>query len=331
MVITARVDLPYIRSMTSTTIIGIDVGGTKTAVVEGTTGGEILHRSVLPTNGKRPFAETFPVLAQCVESTIEAARMAGRRPIAIGVAVAGPIDAAAGHLLDPPNLPGWHDVYLGQFLEGRFPTLPVFVEHDAKAGALAEFRFGAGATRSGLRDMVFLTFGTGNGAGIIVGGQLMRGANEMAGEVWAMPIAPDDGMRLQTTEDGWESVSSGRGLLSIARRLYPNYWNRESRIHDVVDAALKGDQAALDVVDESGHWLGAGLTVLVSVLNPQMIVIGSLACVLGDRLLAPARTVLARHALPRAVAACEIVPGALGARLGDVQSLMPALVALGPL
>jgi glucokinase len=151
----------------------------------------------------------------------------------------------------------------------------------------------------------------------------------MAGEVWAMPVAPDESSRLKTTEDGWESVSSGRGLLSVARRLYPTRWTAESRIHDVVDAALKGDAAALEVVNECGHWLGAGLAVLVSVLNPQLIVIGSLACVLGDRLLAPARTVLARHALPRAVAACEIVPGALGARLGDVQSLMPAILALG--
>ncbi|HZS60776.1 MAG TPA: ROK family protein [Gemmatimonadaceae bacterium] len=318
--------------MTDTpTIIGIDVGGTKTAVVEGTTGGEILHRSVLPTNGARPFAETFSTLAERVEGTIEAARTAGRRPVAIGVAVAGPIDAAAGHLLDPPNLPGWHDVYIGRALEQRFPSLPTFVEHDAKAGALAEFRFGVGAARPGLRDMVFMTFGTGNGAGIIVDGRLVRGANEMAGEVWAMPVAPDDDMRLQTTEDGWESVSSGRGLLSIARRLYPNRWTAESRIKDVVEAALAGDQAAMDVVDESGQWLGAGLAVLVSVLNPQLIVIGSLACVLGERLLAPAREMLSRHALPRAVAACDIVPGALGTRLGDVQSLMPAILALGPL
>jgi glucokinase len=207
----------------------------------------------------------------------------------------------------------------------------VFVEHDAKAGALAEFRFGAGASRPGLRDMIFLTFGTGNGAGIIVGGQLVRGANEMAGEVWAMPVAPDDSARLKTTEDGWESVSSGRGLLSIARRLYPARWNAQSRISDVVDAALASDSDALEVINEASLWLGAGLAVLVSVLNPQLIVIGSLASVLGDQLLGPARTVLARHALPRAVAACEIVPGALGPRLGDVQSLMATIVALGPL
>jgi glucokinase len=313
------------------TIIGIDVGGTKTAVVEGTTGGEILQRATMPTNGTRPFAETFPTLAEQVERTISASQTLGRRPISISVAVAGPLDAGVGRLLDPPNLPGWHDVALTRTLERRFPALPVFVEHDAKAGALAEFRFGAGASRPGLRDMVFLTFGTGNGAGIITGGQLVRGANEMAGEVWAMPVAPDDSARLKTTEDGWESVSSGRGLLSIARRLYPARWTSASRISDVVDAALGGDADALEVVNESALWLGAGLAVLVSVLNPQLIVIGSLASVLGDRLLAPARAVLARHALPRAVAACEIVPGLLGARLGDVQSLMAAIVALGPL
>jgi glucokinase len=312
------------------TIIGIDVGGTKTAVVEGTSSGEILTRSALPTDGTRPFDETFPALADRVATVVESARAAGRRPIAIGVAVAGPLQASLGRLLDPPNLPGWHNVSFKAALERRFPELPVFVEHDAKAGALAEYRFGAGSTRPGLRDMVFLTFGTGNGAGIIVGGRLVRGANEMAGEVWAMPVAPDDDMRLQTTEDGWESVSSGRGLLSIARRLFPDRWGPDTQIRDLVDAALSGDSAALEVVDESGRWLGAGLAVLVSVLNPQMIVIGSLASVLGDRLLSPARAMLARHALPRAVAACEIVPGALGSRLGDVQSLMAAIVALDP-
>jgi glucokinase len=313
------------------TIIGIDVGGTKTAVVEGTTGGEILQRSMMPTNGARPFIGTFPALAELVERTISTSQSTGRRPIAISVAVAGPLDAAIGRLLDPPNLPGWHDVSLTRTLERRFPALPVFIEHDAKAGALAEFRFGAGASRQGLRDMVFLTFGTGNGAGIIVGGQLMRGANEMAGEVWAMPVAPDESTRLKTTEDGWESVSSGRGLLSIARRLYPSRWNLASRISDVVDAALAGDKDALEVINEAALWLGSGLAVLVSILNPQLIVIGSLAGVLGDRLLAPARTVMARHTLPRAMAACELVPGLLGSKLGDVQSLMAALEALGPL
>jgi glucokinase len=310
------------------TIIGIDVGGTKTAVVEGTPRGEILSRTALPTEGARPFADTFPALAEHVTAAVHGVQLAGRRPIAISVAVAGPLDAGSGCLLDPPNLPGWHNVALKLALETRFPALPVFVEHDAKAGALAEFRFGVGATRPGLRDMIFMTFGTGNGAGIISGGRLVRGANEMAGEVWAMPVAPDDDMRLQTTEDGWESVSSGRGLLSVARRLYPDRWGPHSQIRDVVDAALAGNIAALDVVDECGRWFGAGLAVLVSVLNPQLIVVGSLASVLGDRLLGPARAVLARHALPRAVAACEIVPGALGSRLGDVQSLMAAVVAL---
>ena len=314
-------------STNASTIIGIDVGGTKTAVVEGTLTGDILHRQTLPTEGSRPFSETFPALSARVASAVATATSAGRRPTAISVAVAGPLDAAAGRLLDPPNLPGWHNVALRSALEARFPSYPVFLEHDAKAGALAEFHFGAGATRPGLRDMVFLTFGTGNGAGIIVGGQLVRGANEMAGEVWAMPVLPDESMRLRTTEDGWESVSSGRGLLSIARRLYPARWGPHSQIRDVVDAALAGDGDALEVVDESGLWLGAGLAAVVSILNPQLVVVGSLACVLGDRLLAPARAMLARHALPRAVAACEIVPGALGSRLGDVQSLMAAVVS----
>jgi glucokinase len=316
------------RSAETPTIIGIDVGGTKTAVVEGTRSGDILERSQLATEGHRPFRETFPTLADRVANAVDAARRAGRCPVAISVAVAGPLEARLGQLMDPPNLPGWHNAELKESLQRRFTDLAVFVEHDAKAGALAEFRFGVGKTRPGLTDMIFLTFGTGNGAGIIVDSRLVRGASEMAGEVWEMPVIPDDGMRLHTTDGGWESVASGRGLLAIAQRLHPNRWGEHSSIHDVVDAALAGDAAALEVVDESGLWLGAGIATLVTVLNPQLVVVGSLACVLGDRLLRPARAVLKRHALPRAVAACEVVPGTLGSRLGDVQSLMAAIVAL---
>ncbi len=308
------------------TIIGIDVGGTKTAVVEGTFDGAILQRHVGPTEGHRPFADTFPALAERMVLAMERARASGRRPIAISVAVAGPVDARAGRLLDPPNLLGWHGVALKATLEDRFP-LPVYVEHDAKAGALAEFRFGVGATRPGLADLVFLTFGTGNGAGIIANGRLVRGASEMAGEVWMLAVAGEPDMRL-TADEGWESVSSGRGLLAVARRLEPGRWSPEARIRDIVDAALAGDPGALGAVEECGRWLGAGMAALVTVLNPRVIVVGSLAVVLGERLLGPARAVLARRAQPRAVAACEVVPSALGPRLGDVQSLMAALDAL---
>lgn len=305
-------------------IIGIDVGGTKTAVVEGTFAGEILSRTERLTEGTRPFSETAPALAGAVAETYASARAAGRRPVAISVAVAGPLRARDGILLNPPNLPGWHGVNLTTALARSTPEIPVYVEHDAKAGALAEYRFGVGATRPGLTGLVFLTFGTGMGAGIIADGRLIRGASDTAGELWGLRLAADDACRVRDPGQ-WEDAASGRGLVCLARTMYPSRWPAGTPVREIVGAALNDDPDALDVVAESGRWLGVGLAVLVDVLNPPLIAVGTLAVVLGERLLGPARAVLARRALRASVDACAVTAGALGARLGDVQSLMAAI------
>ncbi|MDX1548502.1 MAG: ROK family protein, partial [Rhodothermales bacterium] len=165
------------------TVLGLDVGGTKTAVVEGTRQGVILQRRALPTEAGRPFDEMFPRLAGLMDAVRHAAEAAGRQVGAVSVSVGGPLRIGAGELLDPPHLPGWHGVPLKARLEARFPDLPVYVEHDGNAGALAEFHYGAGRDRPDLRHLVFLTFGTGLGAGLIVNGQVVHGATDTAGEV----------------------------------------------------------------------------------------------------------------------------------------------------
>jgi glucokinase len=310
-----------------TTLIGLDVGGSKTAVVEGTLDGVVLQRGDRPTGAGRPFADTWPALAEQIERTIALARTQGRTPLGISVAIGGPLETGEGRLLSPPNLPGWHGVNLRRAISQRFPNLVVFVEHDAKAGALAEYRFGVGAQRPGLQHMVFLTFGTGLGAGIIANGRLVRGANEMAGELWDLTLPAPDHARVREVR-GWESVASGRGITALAARMYPARWTIETPTREVVDAALADDPEALEVVRECGRWLGAGLAVLITVLNPQVIVLGTLAVALGNRVLLPAREEVARRTLPRALSACEIVPAALGHGLGDIQGLMGGIEQL---
>jgi len=308
------------------TIVGVDVGGTKTTVVEGTAGAIILQRRERPTEGERAFVDTWPALAQQIAGTVDKARVLGRRPRAISVAIGGPLVAAEGRLIDPPNLPGWRGVHLSRQIASRFPDLPVFIEHDAKAGALAELRFGVGIDRPSLTDMVFLTFGTGLGAGIIANRRLVRGGGEMAGELWALAVCPPHDARVREIE-GWESAASGRGIGSLAAQLYATRWPRGTPTREVIDAALAEDADALEVVAECGRWLGAGLATLITVLNPQVIVLGSLAVTLGERVLAPARAEVARRTVARAREGCEIVPSVLGGRLGDVQSLIAAIEA----
>lgn len=311
-------------SSPETTILGLDVGGTKTAVVEGTREAVILQRYEIATEAWRPFDEIFPRLCELMQQIIAVAAKQQRRIAALSVSIGGPLRIAEGVLIDPPHLPGWHGVTLKARLAAAFPQLPVFIEHDGNAGALAEFHFGAGRGRADLRHLVFLTFGTGLGAGLIINGAVLHGASDTAGEVGHLRLAWEGPVGFGKA-GSWEGFASGAGLVELAQQMFPARWTDTTPIRELVEAMLADDPHALAVAAEAGKWMGRGMALLVDTLNPQMIVLGSLAVALGERVLSHARRALAEEALPQAVAACEIVPAALGASIGDVAALMAAL------
>lgn len=306
------------------TILGLDIGGTKTAVLEGTFNAEVLQRTEIFTEAGRPFDETFPRLALLIEQTIAQATQAGRNVTALSVSIGGPLRIGEGVLLNPPHLPGWHGVRLKDRLRERFPALPVLIEHDGNAGALAEFHFGAGKGRSDLRHLIFLTFGTGLGAGLIVNGRILHGASDTAGEVGHWRLAPDGPIGFGKA-GSWEGFASGAGLVELASLRFPQRWTAATPIRQLVDSMLANDPDALQVAQEAGEWMGRGMALLVDAFNPQVIVLGSLAVVLGERILAPARRVLAQETLPAAFAACEVAPSTLGKSIGDVAALMAGI------
>lgn len=306
------------------TVLGFDIGGTKTACVEGTRAGEILQRIEVPTCADEPFAVTFPAIVAHAEGLMRRAQGEGRSIAAIGVSVGGPLRINEGFLINPPHLPGWHNVALRQNLMDKFPGVPVYVEHDGNAGALAEFTFGVGKGRTDLRHLIFLTFGTGVGGGLIVNGQIVRGASDTAGEIGHWRLA-EDGPLGFGKRGSWESFASGAGLVELAARMFPARWNSATAIRSVVEAMIANDADALAVAEEAGKWMGRGLALLIDALNPQVIVFGSLGVALGERVLGAARKVIAEEALPQAAAACKLMPCALGNRIGDVAALMAAL------
>jgi glucokinase len=306
------------------TVLGLDVGGTKIACIEGTNAGDVLQRIEIATNASRPFDQTLPAIVAAVQRLIASADAAARRIVALSVSIGGPLRIGEGVLIDPPNLPGWHGVRLKDRLTECFPRMPVCIEHDGNAGALAEFHFGAARGRSAVQHLIFLTFGTGLGAGFIVNGQILHGASDTAGEIghWRLSRSGPQGFG---KTGSWEGFSSGAGLVKLAASKYPLRWQPHTPIRTLVDAMLADDREALAVATEAGRRLGQGLALLIDALNPQLIVLGSLAVALGERVLGPAREVVAAEALPQAAAACEIVPAALGVRIGDVAALMAAL------
>jgi glucokinase len=305
------------------TIIGLDVGGTKTAIVEGTGNAEILQRVEIATEADRPFERVFPGIVDLIRQTIDHAVESGRRISALSVSIGGPLRIATGELIDPPHLPGWHKIKLKDRLIKEFSNFPVFIEHDGNAGALAEFHFGAGRGREDLQHLIFLTFGTGLGAGLIINGQVLHGATDTAGEVGHLRLAWEGPIGFGKA-GSWEGFASGRGLVELAAQMFPRRWSTLTPIREVVESMLNDDAQALEVAAEAGKWMGRGMALLVDTLNPQLIVLGSLAVALGDRVLEPARRTLAEEALPQAVAACEIAPARLGKRIGDVAALMAA-------
>jgi glucokinase len=316
-------EVPPAETKTST-IVGLDIGGSKIAVVEGTAEGQILGRFEIATEPHRPFEDVFPGIVSRIDQTIDRAEQQGREVCAISVSVGGPLRISEGLLLDPPHLPGWHHVALKKRLRDSFSGLPVCLEHDGNAGALAEFYFGIGRRRPGLKHLVFLTFGTGLGAGLIVNGKIVHGASDTAGEVGHWRLA-EEGPIEYGKAGSWEAFGSGAGLVQLATRRFPNRWSANTTVRELVEAMLADDEDALGVAQEAATWMGRGLALLVDALNPEVIVLGSLAVVLGDRVLEPIRRVVGREALPQAAAACEILPSVLGSEIGDVAALMAAL------
>jgi glucokinase len=252
----------------------------------------------------------------------------------MGVSCGGPLDRIQGIVQSPPNLPTWDNVPIKAILEREFGA-ECQVENDANAGAVAEHRFGAG---QGTQNMVFLTMGTGLGAGIIADGRLYHGTNDLAGEVGHIRLTRTGpvGHNKAGSAEGW---ASGGGMAQLAAQAVARAARNKQKTaltellqagkaltaRDVAMAAQRGDRVALGILQSTGRRLGAVLAILVDLLNPERIVIGGLAMRLGDLLLEPARAAMRREALAPAVACCEVVPAALDERIGDVAALCVAM------
>jgi glucokinase len=299
-------------------ILGIDVGGTKTALVMGTLQAQVLRRDEFQTPVDDEFEIAMVKINQNIEKYIDRWVKEGKpMPNAISVAVGGPLDIEKGILFSPPHLSKWGTAPLKTRIQEYF-QLPVYVEHDGNSGALAEFYFGAG---KGTRNLIFITMGTGLGAGIILNGMIYHGSSDAAGEVGHIRMA-DQGPMEYGKGGSWEAFCSGAGIAKFAKMRSPDLWGPQTTTHEIVKRALAGDPIAMDLVGEVGRWLGKGLAILVDVLNPDVIVIGTLGVLLGDLVLQPAREVIKQEALTITSEKCKVLPAKLGSTLMDVGCLM---------
>lgn len=311
--------------------LGIDIGGTKCAVLRGDEEGHILSKRRFDT---ADCATTVEKILNAAEQLVIEGREQGQPVGAVGVSCGSPMDSERGIIKEPPNLPGWVDVPITQLLTDRL-GLPAYLCNDANACALAEWRFGAGR---GTRNMIFLTFGTGMGAGLILDGRLYAGTTDAAGEVGHIRLAPDGPIGYHKP-GSFEGFCSGGGLAQLGRQfakeaiqrgVSPTYCPTTADLPTVTaktiaDAAHAGDPIALAVYELCGTRLGQALAILVDILNPECILLGSIYARSSDLLIPAMRRALAAECLPDSLAACHILPAALTESVGDLAALTVAM------
>jgi len=299
--------------------IGIDVGGTKTAAALVGPDGAVLAREVRPTpaEDQRATLDTMVELARSVMTD---------GVVGVGIAAAGLVDLE-GTMRYAPNL-AWRDVPLTGFV-GSALGLPAVADNDVNAAAWGEFRFGAGRGR---RHMLMITVGTGIGGGIVVDGNLYRGAHGFAAEVGHVVVEPGGPPCGCGNRGCWEQVASGVAITRAGRAAAARHPHSALVAMSggdpeavtgamVTEAARGGDTVCRGIFVEVGHSLGVGIAGLVNVLDPELVVVGGGAAEAGDLLLAPARDafhrsvegVRHRPAVPIVAAALGVDAGAIGA------------------
>ncbi|HZJ87607.1 MAG TPA: ROK family protein [Sphaerochaeta sp.] len=300
--------------MAPTYLLGVDLGGTKTSASLGTDAGVLLDKIVTPT------AATVEETLAAIYANLEQLLLKHKVSVAaIGVSSGGPLDSEAGVIQSPPNLPAWRDIPITKLLSDHF-SIPAYLENDANACALAEWHWGAGV---GSSSLIFLTFGTGLGAGLILDGKLYRGASGLAGEVGHWRMAPD-GPECYYKRGSFESFASGCGI----NGLYKEWYEEDISAKEVCMRALAGEEQANNVIQKSAEMLGSGLALLVDLLNVERIIIGSIYARNIELFAHPMQQVMEAECLSQSLAACEVLPAALGESLGDLAALGIARDAL---
>ena len=313
-------------------ILGFDIGGTKSAVITAFWNGEelkILKKEKCETDRSITPVEMIDRLIALADTIIDG------EPDAIGISCGGPLDSKKGVIMNPPNLPGWDNIEIVKQIEAHY-GVPTHLQNDANACAVAEWKFGAG---KGSDNVIFLTFGTGLGAGLILDGRLYSGTNDNAGEVGHIRLS-DFGPVGYGKAGSFEGFCSGGGIgqmgytkaLEMAQMgKYPAYFKPSMTAPDVTaktvaDAADAGDETAIEVYRNCGEYLGRGLSILIDILNPQVIVIGSIFGRSHNLLWEHTEKVINKEALALSAKCCKVVPAGLGEKIGDYAAIATALL-----
>jgi len=284
-------------------IIAVDLGGTNIrAALFSTRQPGILKRESVKTEAQRGVEAVLDLICRTIQAVMPDDRASVR---AVGIGAPSPVDPFRGIVVRAPNLPGWINVPAGEMLEQRL-QMPVRLGNDANLAALAEWKFGAG---QGCNDLIYLTISTGIGGGIISGGRLIVGAHGLAGEPGHFTVVADGPPCGCGGKGHLETVASGTAIARRARELLPGLPSASlirklsgddpARVTAklVSEAAAQGDDQARSLYDEAGTYIGRAVADMLSLLNPEVIILGGGVARAGDLLLEPVRQAAKRFAM----------------------------------
>jgi glucokinase len=297
--------------------LGIDLGGSKLAIAIADSEGRLIARAARPSRiSGDPEADIAAIASDAAALIAESDQFTSDFDFA-GLSVPGPIDYERGAVLSPPNLPGWEDVALRERMS-ELLRMPVRIENDANAAALAEWRFGAG---KGAQHLVYLTMSTGVGTGLILDGRLYRGHLGRASEFGHASLEWDGALCGCGRRGCAEAYLGGAAWTQRLREVSPatsrvielaGALDRASPEH-VVAAAREGDEFALAEMARFNHYLARAIASLVFALAPEVVVLGTIPTAAGEELcLQPVRSMVEAEVWPVMRDGLRILPSGLG-------------------
>ncbi|MEI6562831.1 MAG: ROK family protein [bacterium] len=315
-------------------LLGIDIGGTKTAVCIGNEKGAIVASQRMPSTSESIESYRHDMIALC-RAVIEKAGLTADQLDAIGISAPGPLDCKRGILIAPPNNPGWHKVPIVEMVRNAF-KVPVFLNNDANACALAEMLFGQ---YKGTKNLLYLTFSTGMGGGIIANGDLIQGVTDAGGEVGHFVLDPNGPVCGCGQKGCWEAYVGGRALARLLKGKI-QAGNIKTSIVDKAGglegidmkafeaAAREGDPFAVAEWDQLAERMAQGMGGLIMVLNPDVVILGTIAIHCGDFIMKPILEKIPKYTWEWPLKACTIASSSLGEKIGDLASLGVALTGV---
>jgi len=320
-------------------IVGVDLGATNIVSILINGEGKVIEKDTRVSLAREGKEKTLSQIVNSVRAVLEKGQLQGISSASIkgvGVGSPGPLDTKKGIIHFAPNLPGWNNVPLVSILEDQL-KLPIFLENDANAAALAEWWMGAGKK---VDNLVLLTLGTGIGGGIIIGGEVLHGAWDTAAEIGHM-IIHEGGLLCGCGKRGClEAYASATGVIKRTVSFMKAGGDTVLRelVHDhleditcelVYRAAERGDELSQRIVEETARYLGIGIASLVNVINPEMVILSGGMTAAGDLLFEPVRKYARKYALEAAIRGVRVVPAKLGGNTGALGAAATVLKRKG--